>query len=78
MKNTANDEAASDGGFGPKAGHLAGRIACLAEFMTADRYAVLRRTVAGRTRYMTVLAENKMCIRDSPAPARPARRPCGA
>ena len=58
MKNTANDEAASDGGFGPEAGHLAGRIACLAEFMTADRYAVLRRTVAGRTRYMTVLAEN--------------------
>ena len=42
MKNTANDEAASDGGFGPEAGHLAGRIACLAEFMTADRYAVLR------------------------------------
>ena len=58
MKNTANDEAASDGGFGPEAGHLAGRIACLEEFMTADRYAVLRRTVAGRTRYMTVLAEN--------------------
>lgn len=58
MKNTANDEVASDGGFGPEAGHLAGRIACLAEFMTADRYAVLRRTVAGRTRYMTVLAEN--------------------
>ena len=58
MKNTANDEAASDGGFGPEAGHLAGRIACLAEFMTAERYAVLRRTVAGRTRYMTVLAEN--------------------
>ena len=33
-------------GSGPEAGHLAGRIACLAEFMTADRYAVLRRTVA--------------------------------
>lgn len=34
------------------------RIACLAEFMTEERYEVLRRTVAMRTRYMTVLAEN--------------------
>lgn len=34
------------------------RIAALAEFMTAERYEVLCRTVSMRTRYMTVLAEN--------------------
>lgn len=34
------------------------RIAWLAEFMLPDRYDVLRRTVAMRTRYMTILAEN--------------------
>jgi len=34
------------------------RIACLAEFMTPERVALFRRTVARRTRYMTVLAEN--------------------
>lgn len=38
---------------------LAGeQIACLAEFMLAERYATLRRAVSMRTRYMTVLAEN--------------------
>lgn len=34
------------------------RIACLAEFMTEERVDLFRRTVAQRTRYMTVLAEN--------------------
>ncbi len=34
------------------------RIACLAEFMTEERTELFRRTVAQRTRYMTVLAEN--------------------
>lgn len=34
------------------------RIACLAEFMTAERFGVLRDAVSQRTRYMTVLAEN--------------------
>ena len=34
------------------------RIACLAEFMTGERVDLFRRTVARRTRYMTVLAEN--------------------
>lgn len=34
------------------------RIAWLAEFMLPERYDVLRRTVAMRTRYMTILAEN--------------------
>lgn len=34
------------------------RIACLAEFMTEERVELFRRTVAQRTRYMTVLAEN--------------------
>lgn len=34
------------------------RIAWLAEFMLPNRYDVLRRTVAMRTRYMTILAEN--------------------
>lgn len=48
MKNTANRDSA----------WYAERIACLAEFMTPERDEVLRRTVAMRTRYMTVLAEN--------------------
>lgn len=48
MTNTANSDTA----------RYAERIACLAEFMTPERYEVLRRTVALRTRYMTVLAEN--------------------
>ena len=48
MTNTANREPA----------WYAERIACLREFMTAERYDLFRRTVAGRTRYMTVLAEN--------------------
>ena len=48
MKNTANKGAE----------WYAERIACLAEFTTSERYEVLRRTVAMRTRYMTVLAEN--------------------
>lgn len=34
------------------------RIACLEEFMTEERAELFRRTVAQRTRYMTVLAEN--------------------
>ena len=34
------------------------RIACLEEFMTEERVELFRRTVARRTRYMTVLAEN--------------------
>lgn len=34
------------------------RIAWLAEFMLPERYDVLRRTVAMRMRYMTILAEN--------------------
>lgn len=56
MKNTANSDAAAraDDEFGP----YAGRIACLREFMTPERYAVLRATLSMRTRYMTVLAEN--------------------
>lgn len=48
MKNTANRDTAWYGA----------RTACLAEFMTPERNEVLRRTVAMRTRYMTVLAEN--------------------
>ncbi|MEG1672430.1 MAG: RNA methyltransferase [Alistipes sp.] len=34
------------------------RIACLAEFTTSERAAVLERTVAMRSRYMTILTEN--------------------
>lgn len=34
------------------------RIACLAEFMTGERYDLFRRTLSMRTDYMTVLAEN--------------------
>ena len=37
---------------------LSDRIACLAEFMTQERFAVLCDAAARRTRYMTVLAEN--------------------
>ncbi|WP_295936016.1 RNA methyltransferase [uncultured Alistipes sp.] len=48
MRNTANKEIAWYGE----------RIAYLAEFMTAERYEVLRSTAAMRTRYMTVVAEN--------------------
>ena len=48
MKNTANRDTAWYGA----------RTACLAEFMTPERNEVLRRTVAMRTRYMTVMAEN--------------------
>lgn len=44
----------ADDDFGP----YAERIACLREFMTPERFAVLRATVSMRTRYMTVLAEN--------------------
>ena len=59
MKNTANnDSPGPDFDFGPDAAHAAERIACLAGFMTSERYAVLRKTVSMRTRYMTVLAEN--------------------
>ena len=55
MKNTANN-ALPD--FGPESGPCGKRIACLREFMTPERYDVLRKTVGMRTRYMTVLAEN--------------------
>ena len=59
MKNTANnDSPGPDFDFGPDVAHAAERIACLAGFMTPERYAVLRKTVSMRTRYMTVLAEN--------------------
>jgi len=34
------------------------RIACLAEFMTAERAAVLEKVLSMRTRYMTILTEN--------------------
>ncbi len=33
-------------------------IDCLKEFMTEERYSLFRRTLAQRTRYMTLLAEN--------------------
>ena len=36
----------------------AGRIACLEEFMLPERSETLRRALAMRTRYMTLLAEN--------------------
>ena len=60
MRSTASNDTTprSDALFGPEAGPAAERIACLAEFMTAERYGVLRGSVAMRTRYMTVLAEN--------------------
>lgn len=48
MTNTANRDVA----------WYRDRIAWLAEFMLPERYDVLRRTVAMRTRYMTILAEN--------------------
>lgn len=48
MKNTVNR---NEAWYGP-------RIEALAEFMTPERYATLRRTVGMRTHYMTVLAEN--------------------
>ena len=44
--------------FGAPEGPYAERIACLREFVTPERYAVLRETVSARSRYMTVLAEN--------------------
>lgn len=49
MKNTANERTERD---------AVRIIACLAEFMTPERFATLQRTVTMRTRYMTVLAEN--------------------
>ena len=60
MRSTASNDTTprSDALFGAEAGPHAARIACLAEFMTAERYGVLRGGVAMRTRYMTVLAEN--------------------
>ena len=60
MRSTASNDTTprSDALFGAEAGPSAARIACLAEFMTAERYGVLRGSVAMRTRYMTVLAEN--------------------
>lgn len=48
MTNTANRDAA----------WYEARIAYLEEFMTPERAGLFRRTVAQRTRYMTVLAEN--------------------
>ena len=60
MRSTASNDTTprSDALFRAEAGPSAARIACLAEFMTAERYGVLRGGVAMRTRYMTVLAEN--------------------
>lgn len=60
MRSIASNDTTprSDALFGAEAGPSAARIACLAEFMTAERYGVLRGGVAMRTRYMTVLAEN--------------------
>ena len=60
MRSTASNDTTprSDALFGAEAGPSAARIACLAEFMTAERYGVLRGGVTMRTRYMTVLAEN--------------------
>lgn len=60
MRSTASNDTTprSDALFGPEAGEAARRIACLAESMTAERYGVLRGSVALRMRYMTVLAEN--------------------
>ena len=60
MRSTASNDTTprSDALFGAEAGPSAARIACLAEFMTAERYGVLRGSVAMRTRYRTVLAEN--------------------
>ena len=59
MKNTTNNDSSETAfDFGPDAVRYAERIACLAGFMTPERYAVLRKTVSMRTRYMTVLAEN--------------------
>lgn len=55
MKNTAN-RVASDAET--VVTPLGERIAFLSEFMTAERFAVLRAAVEHRTRYMTVLAEN--------------------
>ena len=52
MKNTANRDTAWYGA----------RTASLAEFMTPERNEVLRRTVAMRTRYMTV--RRKTCSTD--------------
>ena len=48
MKNTESNSSV----------RTAERIAALAEFMTPERFATLRRTAAMRSRYMTVLAEN--------------------
>ena len=60
MRSTASNDTTprSDALFGPEAGPAAERIAFLAEFMTSERYGVLRGSVAMRMRYMTVLAEN--------------------
>ena len=60
MRSTANNDTTprSDALFGPEAGPAAELIAFLAEFMTPERYGVLRGSVAMRMRYMTVLAEN--------------------
>lgn len=65
MENTANRGAAEVAAeFGIALGADAAtdrcldRIACLREFMTPERYGVLRRAASLRTGYMTVLAEN--------------------
>lgn len=60
MRSTASNDTTprSDALFGPEVGPAAERIAFLAEFMTRERYGVLRGSVAMRMRYMTVLAEN--------------------
>ena len=59
MKNTVNNDVSlHPETFGQDVGFYAERIAYLREFMMPERYAILQSTVAMRTRYMTVLAEN--------------------
>lgn len=54
----AQPAAAPVSASGRDAAWYAARIACLEAFMTEARSALFRRTVAMRTRYVTVLAEN--------------------
>lgn len=60
MKNTENKPAGCGEAeaFPNDTAWYAARIECLAEFTTPERLAILQRTVAMRTRHMTVLAEN--------------------
>lgn len=63
MKNTANNgmpagATAASGESVTAVTPFSERIACLAEFMTAERFAVLRDAAMQRMHYMTVVAEN--------------------